>query len=71
MLVRNGSDTASGGDRRLPGLPGRRFTDLHPHADWPLLSAALADAGVVATSVAWGNEEVDWGQFDLVVVNST
>jgi hypothetical protein len=35
------------------------------------LSAALADAGVVATSVAWGNEEVDWGQFDLVVVNST
>jgi hypothetical protein len=46
-------------------------TDLHPDADWPLLSAELADAGVVATSVAWGNEEVDWGQFDLVVVNST
>ncbi|MEA2685476.1 MAG: hypothetical protein QOE93_671 [Actinomycetota bacterium] len=46
-------------------------TDLYPDADWPLLAAALADAGADATPVSWDDPDIDWDGFDLVVINST
>ena len=46
-------------------------TNVHPDADWPHLSAALNEAGADATSVGWDQEDVDWGHFHLVVINST
>ncbi len=58
------------------GTPGRplvaaascaRLPDLHD--DWPLLRAALADAGVDAVTAVWNDPAVDWSAFDLVLAN--
>jgi len=38
---------------------------------WPLLRAALADAGAAAEVAAWEGAPVDWAAFDLVAVNYT
>ena len=35
-----------------------RFPDLHD--DWPLLQAALAAAGIEATTAVWNDPAVDW-----------
>jgi glutathione synthase/RimK-type ligase-like ATP-grasp enzyme len=58
-------------------VPGRRsrlavaasewFPDLHD--DWPLLRAALDDAGVESRPVVWSDPDVDWATFDLVLAN--
>lgn len=45
--------------------------DLDVDPDSPLLVAALAEAGVAGTLVAWDDPAVDWDDFDLVVVRST
>ena len=50
---------------------GAEATDLYPDPDWPLLSAALGDAGADAMLISWDHEGVDWQRFDLVVTNST
>lgn len=44
-----------------------RFPDLHD--DWPLLRAALADAGVDAETAVWNDPAVEWSAFDLVLVS--
>ncbi len=58
------------------GTPGRpriaaascaRLPDLHD--DWPLLRAALADAGVDAVTAVWNDPAVDWSAFDLVLAS--
>jgi hypothetical protein len=50
---------------------GADATDLYPDADWPALSAALAEAGADAVCVSWDHGDVDWRRFDLVVIRST
>ncbi|MDQ6838018.1 MAG: hypothetical protein M3137_06700 [Actinomycetota bacterium] len=50
---------------------GAETTDIYPDPDWPLLSAALVDAGADAISISWDHEDLDWQPFDLVVTNST
>jgi len=50
---------------------GAEATDIYPDPDWPLLSAALVDAGADAISISWDHEDFDWQHFDLVVMNST
>ena len=50
---------------------GRDAKDLYPDADWPLLSAALTEAGTAASAIAWDDEGADWGQFDVAVIRST
>jgi hypothetical protein len=50
---------------------GAEATDIYPDPDWPLFAAALAEAGVDATSISWDHEDLDWQRFDLVVTNST
>jgi glutathione synthase/RimK-type ligase-like ATP-grasp enzyme len=37
--------------------------------DWPLLQAALADAGLDATTAVWTDPDVVWSGFDLVLAN--
>ncbi len=62
--------TAPGGARRRPRLVAAscaQFPDLHD--DWPLLRAALADAGVDAQTAVWNDPAVDWTAFDLVLVS--
>jgi glutathione synthase/RimK-type ligase-like ATP-grasp enzyme len=58
------------------GTPGRplvaaascaRLPDLHE--DWPLLRAALADAGADAVTAVWNDPTVDWSAFDLVLAS--
>ncbi len=39
--------------------------------DWPLLRAALAARGVVATPQIWTDPSVDWASYELVVVRGT
>ena len=39
--------------------------------DAPLLLGALADLGLEATEQVWDDADVDWSDFDLVVVRST
>jgi hypothetical protein len=51
--------------------PGGPATDLYPDPDQPLIDAALAGAGVDATTVAWDDPDVDWRGFDLAVIRST
>lgn len=46
-------------------------TDLYPDEDWPLLETALGGAGAAAEHISWDDEGIDWGRFDLAVVNST
>lgn len=50
---------------------GAEATDIYPDPDWPLFAAALAEAGVDATSISWDHEDLDWQRFDLVVTDST
>ena len=52
-------------------VDGAEATDIYPDPDWPLLSAALVDAGADAMSISWDHEDLDWQRFDLVVMNST
>ncbi len=46
-----------------------RFPDLHD--DWPLLQAALAAAGIEATTAVWNDPAVDWSGYDLVLASGT
>ncbi|WP_369169120.1 RimK family alpha-L-glutamate ligase [Streptomyces sp. R28] len=39
--------------------------------DLPVLVRALRDAGAEADSVAWDDEQADWGGYDLAVLRST
>ncbi|WP_128428241.1 ATP-grasp domain-containing protein [Streptomyces cyaneus] len=39
--------------------------------DLPVLVRALRDAGAEADSVAWDDEQADWGGYDLAVIRST
>ena len=50
---------------------GAEATDLYPDADWPLLSAALRDAGIDALPISWDDAGADWRRFDLTVIRST
>ena len=50
---------------------GAEATDIYPDPDWPLLSAALLEAGADARSISWDHVDLDWQSFDLVVTNST
>ncbi len=43
------------------------YPDLRP--DWAILQAALADAGLEATTAVWTDPGVDWSGFDLVLAN--
>ena len=52
---------------RLAVAASAAYPDLRP--DWPLLQAALADRGVVATTQVWTDLHVEWQDFDLVVAN--
>jgi hypothetical protein len=61
---------------RQPGRLGRarvaftappQFPNLHD--DWPLVRAALDDAGLDAVAVVWSDPSVDWSSFDLIVAN--
>ncbi len=64
-------------NRAATGGPGGRprvgvaacalFPDLHD--DWPLLRAALTDAGVHAVTAVWNDPTVDWSAFDLVLAS--
>ena len=38
-------------------------------ADWPLVRAALAEAGLDAETVVWSDPSTEWASFDLVVAN--
>jgi glutathione synthase/RimK-type ligase-like ATP-grasp enzyme len=63
---------ASGGAGPRPLLAAAsndQFPDLHD--DWPLLRAALTDAGVDAVTAVWNDPDVDWCAFDLVLANGT
>ncbi|HWF15298.1 MAG TPA: hypothetical protein VG244_03880 [Acidimicrobiales bacterium] len=44
-----------------------QFPNLHD--DWPLVGAALDDAGLDAEAVVWSDPAVDWSSFDLIVAN--
>ncbi len=44
-----------------------QFPNLHD--DWPLVRAALDDAGLDAEAVVWSDPAVDWSSFDLIVAN--
>jgi hypothetical protein len=55
--------------RRLAAASSASFPDLHD--DWPLLRAALADAGVEAVTAVWNDPAVDWSAFDLVLASGT
>ncbi len=64
------SPAAPGGTHSRPRIAAAscaRFPDLHD--DWPLLRAALADAGVDAVTAVWNDPDVDWAGFDLVLVS--
>lgn len=50
---------------------GAGAADVYPDPDWPLLSAALEDAGADVERVSWDDEQVDWRRFDLTVIRST
>ena len=56
-----------GGRPRLAAAASAQYPDLHD--DWPLLRAALADAGVDAVTAVWNDPDVDWSAFDLVLAN--
>ncbi len=43
------------------------FPNLHD--DWPLVRAALAEAGIDSVPVVWSDPSADWSSFDLVVAN--
>ncbi len=60
---------APGARRRLAAASSAAFPDLHD--DWPLLRAALADAGVEAVTAVWNDPAVDWSAFDLVLASGT
>jgi glutathione synthase/RimK-type ligase-like ATP-grasp enzyme len=55
------------GRPRFVAASSARFPDLHD--DWPLLRAALADAGIDAVTAVWNDPGVDWSAFDLVLAN--
>ena len=44
-----------------------QFPDLHD--DWPLLRAALGQAGIDGRAAVWSDPDVDWAAFDLIVAN--
>jgi glutathione synthase/RimK-type ligase-like ATP-grasp enzyme len=44
-----------------------QYPDLE--ADWPLVRAALAQAGLDTEAVVWSDPAADWASFDLVVAN--
>lgn len=46
-------------------------TSVFPDFDWPLLEAALTEAGVGPVTLAWDDSAVDWSSFDAVIVRST
>jgi hypothetical protein len=52
---------------RLAAASGALYPELHD--DWPLLHAALAEAGVDAVTAVWSNPTIDWSAFDLVLAN--
>jgi hypothetical protein len=54
---------------RVAAASGALYPDLHD--DWPLLRAALADAGVDALTAVWSDPAVDWSAFDLVLASGT
>lgn len=64
---------AAGGDGRQRGRPRlaaascAAFPDLYD--DWPLLRAALDEAGVDAITAVWDDPAVDWSAFDLVLAS--
>jgi glutathione synthase/RimK-type ligase-like ATP-grasp enzyme len=60
---------APGARRRLAAASNASFPNLHD--DWPLLRAALADAGVEAVTAVWNDPAVDWSAFDLVLASGT
>jgi hypothetical protein len=60
---------ATGARPRLAAASNAAFPDLHD--DWPLLRAALADAGVEAVTAVWNDPAVDWSAFDLVLASGT
>jgi glutathione synthase/RimK-type ligase-like ATP-grasp enzyme len=53
----------------LVAASNAQFPDLHD--DWPLLRAALTDAGVDAVTAVWNDPDVDWSAFDIVLANGT
>jgi glutathione synthase/RimK-type ligase-like ATP-grasp enzyme len=58
-----------GGRPRLAAAASARFPDLHD--DWPMLRAALADAGIDGETAVWNDPAVDWSAFDLVLASGT
>ena len=44
---------------------------LFPDPDGPRLEAAFARAGARPAAVAWDDDRVDWGRFDVAVIRST
>ncbi len=50
---------------------GAARDDLYPDDDWPLLDAALQAVGVDSAQLSWDDDEVDWRNFDVVVVRSS
>ena len=52
-------------------LPGADVPGANPDVDAPRLLAALRQRGVAATLEVWDDPDVDWDQFDAVVVRST
>jgi hypothetical protein len=64
------SSAASGGPGGRPRLAAAacaQYPDLHD--DWPLLHAALDEAGVDAVTAVWNDPGVDWSAFDLVLAS--
>ena len=52
---------------RLAAVSCAQFPDQFD--DWPLLRAALADAGIDGLTAVWNDPAVDWTSFDLVLAN--
>ena len=64
-------NAAAGGARRdrprLVAASCAAFPDLYD--DWPLLRAALDEAGVDAVTAVWDDPAVDWSAYDLVLAS--
>ena len=59
---------AAGADRpRVAVAACEQFPDLHD--DWPLLRAALGQAGIDGRAAVWSDPDEDWSAFDLIVAN--
>ncbi|MDF3143521.1 MULTISPECIES: hypothetical protein [unclassified Streptomyces] len=56
---------------RIALVTCRPGPEIAVDSDLPVLVRALRDAGAETDSVAWDDEQADWGGYDLAVIRST